>query len=92
MPEANHRSQVSFTRQFLPWKAERIAEDAKIPEDLGSVRLQFVDQSTGKPTGSVVAVPVKDATVKNLETLLNTIQGNVRKRKAIDTTVVYACY
>jgi len=61
-------------------KAERIAEDARIPEDLGSVRVQFVDQSTGKTTGPVVAVPVKDATVKNLETLLNTLQGNVSSK------------
>jgi ribosome assembly protein 4 len=59
-------------------KAEKALEDARIPEDLGSVRVQFVDQSSGKPTGPVVAVPIKDATVKNLETLLNTIQGNVR--------------
>ncbi len=57
-------------------KAERVAEESQIPEDLGSVRVQFVDQSTGKTTGPAVAVPVKDATVKNLETLLNTIQGN----------------
>jgi ribosome assembly protein 4 len=60
-------------------KAEKAAEDARIPDDLGSVRVQFVDQSTGKPAGSVVAVPVKDATVKNLEALLNSIQGNVRR-------------
>lgn len=58
-------------------KAERAIESARIPEDLGSVRVQFVDQSTGKTTGPVVSVPVKDATVKNLEALLNTIQGNV---------------
>ncbi|EXJ79216.1 hypothetical protein A1O3_08717 [Capronia epimyces CBS 606.96] len=57
-------------------KAEKALEDAIIPKHLGSVRVQFVDQSTGKSTGPVVAVPVKDATVKNLETLLNTIQGN----------------
>ncbi|KAK5050887.1 hypothetical protein LTR84_003446 [Exophiala bonariae] len=57
-------------------KAERAAEDARIPDDLGNVRVQFIDQSTGKPAGPVVAVPVKDATVKNLETLLNSIQGN----------------
>lgn len=59
-------------------KAEKAAEDAAIPKHLGSVRVQFLDQSTGKTAGPVVAVPVKDATVKNLETLLNTIQGNVR--------------
>jgi hypothetical protein len=58
-------------------KAERAAEEIRIPDDLGSVRVQFVEQSTGKTTGPAVAVPVKDATVKNLETLLNTIQGNV---------------
>ncbi|OAP62177.1 hypothetical protein AYL99_04380 [Fonsecaea erecta] len=57
-------------------RAERALEESKIPDNLGSVRVQFVDQSTGKSTGSVVAVPVKDATVKNLETLLNTIQGH----------------
>jgi ribosome assembly protein 4 len=57
-------------------KAERAAEELRIPDDLGGVRLQFIDQSTGKITGPAVAVPVKDATVKNLETLLNTIQGN----------------
>lgn len=48
-----------------------------IPNNLGSVRIHFFDQSTGKPTGPPVAVPVADATVKNLELLLNTLQGNV---------------
>jgi ribosome assembly protein 4 len=57
-------------------KAERAAEDARIPEGLGSVRVQFVDQSTGKATGPAVSIPVKDASVRNLETLLNTLQGN----------------
>ncbi|KAI4167537.1 MAG: hypothetical protein LQ343_007135 [Gyalolechia ehrenbergii] len=47
-----------------------------IPNNLGSVRIHFFDQSTGKPTGPPVAVPVADATVKNLELLLNTLQGN----------------
>lgn len=74
-------------------KAEKAVEDARIPEDLGSVRVQFVDQSTGKTTGPVVAVPVKDATVKNLETLLNTLQGNVssvgRKRLTIQADSSY---
>jgi len=58
-------------------KAQREAEFARIPDDLGSVRIQFVDQASGNATGPVVAVPVKDATVKNLETVLNTIQGRV---------------
>jgi ribosome assembly protein 4 len=59
-------------------KAEKVADERIIPAHLGSVRVQFVDQTSGKTTGPVVAVPLKDATVKNLETLLNTIQGNVR--------------
>ncbi|KAL8811298.1 MAG: hypothetical protein Q9200_001909 [Gallowayella weberi] len=47
-----------------------------IPNDLGSVRVHFFDQSTGQATGAPVAIPVADATVKNLELLLNTLQGN----------------
>ncbi|KAI4220746.1 MAG: hypothetical protein L6R36_007406 [Xanthoria steineri] len=47
-----------------------------IPSDLGSVRVHFYDQSTGRPSGAPVAIPVADATVKNLELLLNTLQGN----------------
>ena len=58
-------------------KARLQADAAVIPDNLGSIRVQFIDQSTGKATGPVVAVPVQDSTVKNLETLLNTIQGNV---------------
>lgn len=58
-------------------KAQRKAEEALIPEGLGSVRIQFVDQGTGQKTGQVVAVPVQDATVRNLEVLLNTLQGRV---------------
>lgn len=49
----------------------------QIPSDLGSVRVQFFDQSTGNATGPAVAVPIVDASVKNLETLLNTLQENV---------------
>ena len=48
-----------------------------IPDDLGSIRIQFFDQGTGQSTGAPVSVPVVDATVKNLEILLNTLQGNV---------------
>jgi hypothetical protein len=56
------------------------AEADEIPEGLGSVRVQFIDQSTGKGTGPTVAVSVTNATVMNLETLLNSIQGNVGNR------------
>lgn len=48
-----------------------------IPSDLGSVRVQFFDQATGSATGPAVSVPIADASVKNLELLLNTLQGNV---------------
>ncbi|KAI9788487.1 MAG: hypothetical protein M1833_002919, partial [Piccolia ochrophora] len=47
-----------------------------IPENLGSIRIQFHDHATGTTTGPAVSVPVADATVKNLELLLNTLQGN----------------
>ena len=57
-------------------KSERAAEDSQIPEGLGNVRIQFVDQSSGKVTGPAVSIPVQSATVKNLETLLNSLQSN----------------
>lgn len=58
-------------------KARKQQEVETVPTDLGNIRVQFFDQATGKPTGPAVAVPVADATVRNLELLLNTIQGNV---------------
>ena len=48
-----------------------------IPDNLGSIRVQFLDQATGQSAGAPVSVPVRDATVKNLELLLNTLQRNV---------------
>ena len=61
-------------------KARNQAEIAVIPDNFGSVRVQFVDQSTGTSTGPVVSIPVQDATVKNLENLLNTLQGTPSER------------
>jgi hypothetical protein len=58
-------------------KARVQAEANEIPEGLGSVRVQFVDQSTGGAAGPAIAVSIANTTVKNLETLLNSIQGNV---------------
>lgn len=58
-------------------KAREQQEIQSIPGDLGSVRVQFFDQATGNATGPAVSVPVADANIKNLETLLNTLQGNV---------------
>ena len=48
-----------------------------IPDNLGSMRVHFLDQATGQSAGPPVSVPVRDANVKNLELLLNTLQGNV---------------
>jgi hypothetical protein len=58
-------------------KAREQQEVETVPADLGSIRVQFFDQATGKATGPAVAVPVADASVQNLELLLNTLQGNV---------------
>jgi len=62
-------------------KAREQQEIQSIPTDLGSVRVQFFDQATGNATGPAVSVPVADANTKNLETLLNTLQGNVSTRE-----------
>lgn len=59
-------------------KAREQQDVDRTPENLGSVRVQFFDQAIGQHTGAPVSIPVADATVKNLELLLNTLQGNVR--------------
>jgi len=57
-------------------KAQQDIEE--VPSDAGSLRLQFYDETTGLPIGQgPVLVPVADATPKNLELLLNTLQGHV---------------
>lgn len=63
-------------------KARLQQEIESIPDNLGSVRVQFFDQATGSATGPAVSVPVADANVKNLETLLNTLQGNVGTQRS----------
>ena len=53
----------------------------EIPNDAGSLRLQFFDETTGLPIGQgPVLVPVADANPKNLELLLNTLQGHVSSK------------
>ncbi|KAL8734429.1 MAG: hypothetical protein Q9181_003209 [Wetmoreana brouardii] len=71
LPPPSKRQRVAIAE-----KAREQQDLDTIPSDLGSVRVHFFDQSTGKPTGAPVAIPVADATVKNLELLLNTLQGN----------------
>lgn len=72
VPPPSKRQRVAQTE-----KARQQQEIQSIPADLGSVRVQFFDQSAGNATGPAVSVPVADANIKNLETLLNTLQGNV---------------
>ncbi|KZF26842.1 WD40 repeat-like protein [Xylona heveae TC161] len=71
LPPPNKRQKTAAAQ-----KAREQQEIDAIPEDLGSVRVQFFDQATGQATGPPVSVSVGDASVKNLELLLNTLQGN----------------
>ena len=64
-------------RTAVAEKAREQQEIEFIPDNLGSIRVQFVDQATGQSSGAPVSIPVVDATTKNLELLLNTLQRNV---------------
>lgn len=64
-------------RTAIAEKARQQQEIDSIPEGLGNVRVHFINQSTGEPTGAPVSIPVANTTVKSLELLLNTLQGNV---------------
>jgi ribosome assembly protein 4 len=56
-----------------------------VPSDAGSLRIQFFDEATGLPVGKgPVLVPVADATPKNLELLLNTLEGHVGGESSVD--------
>lgn len=72
LPPPNKRQKVAIAEKVQAKESASI-----IPNDLGNIRIQFVDQSTGKTAGVPVNVPVADATVRNLESLLNTLQRNV---------------
>jgi ribosome assembly protein 4 len=58
-------------------EALELASIQKEPEPIpeGSIRVQFVDRASNQPTGPSIAVPLSQATVKNLEVLLNALQG-----------------
>lgn len=64
-------------RTAVAEKAREQQEIDTIPNDLGSIRVQFFDQLNGQPAGAPISVPVADASVRNLELLLNTLQRNV---------------
>ena len=72
LPPPSKRQRVAIAE-----KAKEQQEIDTIPDDLGSIRVQFWDQATNQSTGAPVSIPVVDATVKNLELLLNTLQQNV---------------
>ena len=75
VPPPSKRQKTAFAD-----RARELQELDVIPSNLGSVRVQFVDQATGKLSGAAISVPVVDATIKNLENLLNTLNKNVCRR------------
>jgi hypothetical protein len=72
LPPPSKRQRVEASE-----KARAQVRANEVPDGLGSVRVQFIDQTTGNGTGPAIGVSIANATVKNLETLLNSIQGNV---------------
>jgi ribosome assembly protein 4 len=61
----------------------------EIPADAGTLRLQFFDETTGLQIGQgPVLVPVVDASPKNLELLLNTLQGHVYSLTAVSDNML----
>ena len=60
--------------------AARAAEQQdieEVPSDAGTLRIQFTDEQTGLKIGAPIMIPVSEATPKNLELLLNTMQEHV---------------
>ena len=73
LPPPNKRQRTAIAE-----KAREQQNIDQIPENLGSIRVQFYDQAnSGEATGAPISIPVADATVRNLELLLNTLQRNV---------------
>ena len=69
-----------------PSKRQKVAAEEKariqqeidtIPDDLGNVRVQFIDRTTGGSTGGAIALPLEKASAKNLERLLNSLLDHV---------------
>ncbi|KAI9728948.1 MAG: hypothetical protein M1828_000033 [Chrysothrix sp. TS-e1954] len=55
------------------------AESQQIPNDLGSVRLQFVERNTGGTVGAPLLLPLGQANFKTLEQLINSVQDHDRE-------------
>jgi len=59
-------------------RARQQQDIEEIPSDAGSLRIQFFDETTGLPIGQThIVLAVADANPKNLEVLLNELQGHV---------------
>ncbi|EON65046.1 hypothetical protein W97_04281 [Coniosporium apollinis CBS 100218] len=58
--------------------AAALAREQQEPEIIpeGTVRIRFQDQSTGEVTGAPVAIPLAHASIRNIELLLNSLQGH----------------
>jgi ribosome assembly protein 4 len=66
-PPSKRQKREALERSTIQKEADPIPE--------GSIRVQFVDRASNQPTGPSVSVPLSQATVKNLEVLLNALQG-----------------
>jgi len=57
--------------------AAALSKEQQAPEQIpeGSIRVQFVDRSSNESAGPAVSIPLAHATTKNLELLLNSLQG-----------------
>jgi ribosome assembly protein 4 len=55
----------------------------------GSVKIRFVDRSTGESVGPVVAVPLAQASVRNLNVLINDLQGVEGKADRLQYQLFY---
>ncbi|KAF2098959.1 WD40 repeat-like protein [Rhizodiscina lignyota] len=53
----------------------RTREQNDQPPPSGNVRVRFVDRATNEQVGSTVAIPLAQATTKNLNVLLNSLKG-----------------
>ncbi|KAL9079630.1 MAG: hypothetical protein Q9157_001515 [Trypethelium eluteriae] len=82
-----------------PSKRQRLAAESRareeeeernhIPDSVGPVRLRFHDHASGEATGPPVYIELKDATLQNLETLSDSIDGREFALKRIPYKLFY---
>ena len=56
-------------------KEQRIAY--RIPDDAGSVRVQFRDQESGSEVGPSILVPLQESSIQNLERIYHALSKEV---------------